>query len=146
MLQGPTLSSLSLSLSPTLLSLSPRLQKIHSVKCWWSVAVGRTRHSTGSQGPTVGFRSGRAPHAHALQHALPWRLSCHCETPTLGCLCQQWPCALSLAVLFMGTREVARRVAGSGRGFLEHCSMYPALKRWDATAEALLVAWLTRFA
>lgn len=80
-------------------------------------------------GPTVGFRSQGAPHAHALQHALLWRLSCHCETPTLGCLCQQWPCALSLSVLFMGTREVARRVAGSGRAFLQHCSLYAALKQ-----------------
>lgn len=78
--------------------------------------------------PAAGFRSRGAPHAHALQHDLPWRLSCHCETPTLGCLCQQRPCALSLSALFMGTREVARRVAGSGRAFLQHCSLYPAFK------------------
>lgn len=89
-------------------------------------------------GPTVGFRSQGAPHAHALQHALLWRLSCHCETPTLGCLCQQWPCALSLSVLFMGTREVARRVAGSGRAFLQHCSLYAALNQ----REFLLLGWL----
>lgn len=28
----------------------------------------------------------------------------------------------------MGTREVAGRVAGSGRAFLQHCSLYPAFK------------------
>lgn len=31
-------------------------------------------------------------------------------------------------VLFMGTREVARRVAWSGRAFVQHCGLYPALK------------------
>lgn len=40
------------------------------------------------------------------------------------------------SVLFMGTREVARRVAGSGRAFLQHCSLYPALKRRDVAAKS----------
>ena len=31
----------------------------------------------------------------------------------------------------MGTREVARRVAGSGRAFLKHCGVFPALKLKD---------------
>lgn len=31
-------------------------------------------------------------------------------------------------VLFMGTREVARRVAWSGRAFVQHCGLYPAPK------------------
>ena len=108
---------LSLPLSPP--SLPPCLQKIHSVKYRRSVAVGLARLAAGWErgGPSVGLGSRGTPHAHALQHALPWRLSCYCATPTLVCVCQQWPCALSLAVLFMGTREVARRVAGSGRGF-----------------------------
>lgn len=117
-------------LPPPSLPPSSCLQKIHSVKYWQSAAVGLTA------APTVRFRSWGAPHAHALQHAILWRLSCHCETPTLGCLCQQWPCALSLSVLFMGTREVARRVAGSGRAFLQHCSLYPALKWQDAAANS----------
>lgn len=61
--------------------------------------------------------------AHTLQHRPPHgrHLSCHCKTPTLNCLCQRRPCALSFAVLFMGTHEVARRVAESGRFFF-HCN------------------------
>lgn len=107
---------------PTLLSLPLSLLVCKRSIVWnidGAFAVGLARLSAGWErgGPTVGLGSRGSPHAHALQHALPWRLSCHCETPTLGCVCQQWPCALSLAVLFMGTREVARRVAGSGRGF-----------------------------
>lgn len=132
---------------PLLPSLSPCLQKIHSVKYWHSVAVGLNQFSAGQdEGPMVGCRSGGAPHPHTQQHALSWHLSCHCETPTLGCLCQQWPCALSLAVLFMGTCEVARRVVGSGRGFLQHCSLYLAVKQQDKAAKRLLVAGLPWFA
>lgn len=37
---------------PTLPCLTPCLQKIHSVKYWWSFALGLTHHSTGlQQGP-----------------------------------------------------------------------------------------------
>lgn len=120
MLQDLSFLLLPASSSPLPPSLCPSIPLL-SVSYGWSVGLRLA--------PAAGLRSRGAPHAHALQHDLPWRLSCHCETPTLGCLCQQQPCALSLSALFMGSREVARRVAGSGRAFLQHCSMYPAFKR-----------------
>lgn len=47
------------------------------------------------------------------------------------------------SALFMGTREVARRVAGSGRAFLQHCSLYRAFKKGKAWPLGVLTAGAT---
>lgn len=109
----------------------PRLQTIHTGALRQEAAGrasdrwGAPPHPTHRSPPTTTTTSSQCPRPCSV---LPCG-SCHVtETPTLGCLCQQWPCALSLYVLFMGSREVARRVAGSGRAFVQHCGLYPALK------------------
>lgn len=62
---------------------------------------------------------GSSPRAHALQRAPLWQLSCHWDTYTR----LRVSSGHAHNVLFMGAREVARRVAWSGRAFVQHCGL-----------------------